>query len=127
MAMTEEQLRGFATNYVEHNDAQPEELKLTPAERHAVERSKAEAAEFMLMKASLIETTASRGWPYVLKFAESVIRDLEREAIAEEDDAKANGMRRDARGARKFKDELLRRIDIAKLQDPSTFIEVITH
>lgn len=80
----------------------------------------------MEMKAGLVETTASRGWPYIEKFAETVVRNLEREAIAEEDDAKANGLRRDARGARKFKDELFSRIFLAKNQEPEQFNEVAT-
>lgn len=83
--------------------------------------------DLMVMKAALIETTATRGWSYVEKFAETVVRDLEKTAIAEDDDAKANGLRRDARGARKFKDELLRRISIAKnMETEDTFIEVAT-
>lgn len=85
-----------------------------------------EAKDLMEMKAALIETTASRGWPYVEKFAETILRLLELEAIAEEDDVKGNGLRRDARGARKFKDELFRRIAIAKNQEPETFVEVAT-
>ena len=84
------------------------------------------SSDLMVMKAALIETTASRGWSYVAKFAETVVRNLEQQAIAEEDDAKANGLRRDARGARKFKDELFRRIALAKEQEPETFIEVAT-
>jgi hypothetical protein len=83
--------------------------------------------DLMAMKAALIETTASRGWVYVKKFAETVVRDLEKQAIAEEDDVKANGMRRDARGASKFKDELFRRLELAKAFDSSdTFIDVAT-
>lgn len=82
--------------------------------------------DLMVMKAALIQTTSSAGWSYVEKFAETVVRNLESAAIAEEDDAKANGLRRDARGARKFKDELFRRIEIAKLQEAPTFIEVAT-
>lgn len=78
----------------------------------------------MQMKAALLETTATRGWAYIEKFSETIVRNLEAEAIQEEDDAKANGLRRDARGARKFKDELLRRIVLAKTQEPETFLEV---
>ncbi len=83
-------------------------------------------ASLMQMKAALIETTASRGWGYVEKFAETVVRELESTAIAEEDDAKAAGLRRDARGARKFKDELFKRINLARNQEPETFLEVAT-
>lgn len=83
-------------------------------------------AQLMQMKAALLETTATGGWSYVEKFAETVVRNLESAAIAEEDDVKANGLRRDARGARKFKDELFKRVNIAKNQEPSEFIEVAT-
>lgn len=82
--------------------------------------------DLMVMKAGLIETTSSRGWSYIEKFAETILRDLEKEAITEEDDVRANGLRRDARGARKFKDELFNRIQLAKSQDAPTFIEVAT-
>lgn len=101
------------------------ELQLTPQEQKALETAKAATAALMEMKAALIETTASRGWPYILKFAETVVRELEDKALAEDDDAKANGLRRDARGARKFKNELFNRIAGAKNQEPETFMEVI--
>lgn len=127
MELTPEQRSTFATNYVAP-DTQPEDkLTLTPAEQQAFESKKAEAAEYMLMKAALIETSASRGWPYIIKFAEATLRDLEKEAINEEDDTKANGLRRDAKGARKFWGELVRRINLAKTQEPAQFLEVITH
>lgn len=85
-----------------------------------------EAAQ-MVMRAALIETTASRGWSFVEKFAETVVRDLEAKALEEDDDEKANGFRRDARGARKFKDELFKRIQIARNFDTKDgFVEVVT-
>lgn len=80
----------------------------------------------MQMKAALLETTASKGFYFVEKFAETVVRELESKAIAEEDDTKANGLRRDARGARKFKDELFTRINMAKNQEAEAFVEVAT-
>jgi hypothetical protein len=66
------------------------------------------------------------GWSYIERFAETIVRELESAAIAEDDDAKANGLRRDARGARKFKDKLFERIAIAKNQEPEEFLEVAT-
>lgn len=83
-------------------------------------------AALMQMKAAMLEMTASSGWPYFQKFAETVVRNLESAAIAEEDDAKANGLRRDARGARKFKDEIFKRVEIARTQEPAEFMEVAT-
>lgn len=82
--------------------------------------------DLMEMKAAMLEITASRGWAYIEKFAETIARELERAAIEEEDDTKAHGLRRDARGARKLKDELLRRVNLAKNQEPETFVEVAT-
>lgn len=99
-------------------------VELTPAEQAAIAQAKQATQALMEMKAALIEVTSSRGWTYVEKFAETVVRNLEQAAIAEEDDAKANGLRRDARGARKFKDELMKRIAMAKHQEPENFIEV---
>lgn len=82
--------------------------------------------DLMVMKAALIQTTASAGWRYVETFAETVVRNLESASILEDDDQKANGLRRDARGARKFKDELFRRIELAKAQEAESFIDVAT-
>lgn len=81
-------------------------------------------AALMQMKAAMLETTATKGWFYLEKFAETVVRELESAAIAEEDDIKASGLRRDARGARRFKDELFRRVLMARNQEPETFMEV---
>lgn len=84
-------------------------------------------AALLVMKAALIETTASRGWPFVERFAETVVRDLETKALEEDDDVKASGLRRDARGARKFKDDLFKRIQIARNFDTEEgFVEVVT-
>lgn len=84
-------------------------------------------SELLAMKAALLEMTATRGWSFFQKFAETVVRDLETKAVAEEDDVKANGLRRDARGARKFKDELFRRVELAKsFESQDSFIEVAT-
>lgn len=86
-----------------------------------------QGAALMVMKAALIETTASRGWLYVERFAEAVVRDLESKALEEDDDNKASGLRRDARGARKFKDDLFKRIQIARNFDTKDgFVEVVT-
>lgn len=86
-----------------------------------------QVAALLVMKAALIETTASRGWAFVERFAETVVRDLEAKALAEDDDNKANGFRRDARGARKFKDDLFTRIQMARnLDTKDGFVEVVT-
>ena len=86
-----------------------------------------EVAALMVMKAALIETMASRGWQFVERFAETVVRDLETKALSEDDEIKASGYRRDARGARKFKDDLFKRLLIARnLDNKDGFVEVVT-
>jgi len=124
--LTDEQKRTFATPLVDVPKQANEGETLTPEEQQAINRANAETQALMQMKAALIETSASRGWFYVEKFAETIVRNLEQAAIAEEDDTKANGLRRDARGARKFKDELFKRIALAKSQEVPNFIEVVT-
>ena len=84
-------------------------------------------AALMTMKAALVEVTASRGWMFVERFAETGVRELETKALDEDDDATANGLRRDARGARKFKDDLFKRINIGRNFDSADgFVEVVT-
>lgn len=85
-------------------------------------------AQLMVMKAALMETTSTHGWQYIERFAEAVCRDLENQALAEEDDAKANGLRRNAKGAREFLVNLSLRISMAKQlnEEPTTddFLEL---
>lgn len=80
------------------------------------------------LKQRLTETTMTLGWADIKKFAETVVRDLEKKALAEEDDTKANGLRRNAKGARDFMEDLFHRIDLAKQinDEPTdeTFLEV---
>lgn len=126
--LTPEQLKVFTTNLITPSSSYQDEEQqtLTAEEQRAVAKVNAETQALMQMKAALIETGASRGWSYVEKFAETIVRNLEQAAIAEEDDTKANGLRRDARGARKFKDELFKRIAMAKSQEVPNFLEVVT-
>lgn len=101
----------------------PEEV----AEPQEAAPDNTQQAALMVMRAAIIETTASRGWLYVERFAETVVRDLEAKALAEDDDEKSNGLRRDARGARKFKDDLFTRLLMARSYDPKdNFVEVVT-
>lgn len=66
------------------------------------------------LKQRLTETTMTPGWADIKRFAETVVRDMEKKALAEEDDNKANGLRRNAKGARDFMEDLFHRLDIAK-------------
>ena len=69
------------------------------------------------MKKSIIETTNTVGWAYITKFANTVATDMERAAIDEEDDTKGNSLRREAKAARKFLNDLLTRIEMARQVD----------
>lgn len=124
--LTAEQLKTFATNHVIEDRQSEVPETLTVEEQQAIVKANAETQALMQMKAALIETGASRGWAYVEKFAETIVRELEAKSIDEDDDAKATGFRRDARGARKFKDELFKRITLAKRQEVPNFVEVVT-
>jgi hypothetical protein len=94
------------------------------------EQKELSQAELMQMKLRLMETIRTAGWAYIQRFAETIVRELEREAINEDDDTKATGLRRDARGAQKFKDRLFSRIQIATSfeKEPSadTFLDIAT-
>jgi hypothetical protein len=124
--LSEAQKAAFTNRWVESTVTLDEKPIISQVEQQAVAKTNAETQALMQMKAALIETTASRGWFYIDKFAETIVRELETKALAEDDDQKANGLRRDARGARKFKDELLKRIALAKKQEPENFLEVVT-
>jgi hypothetical protein len=67
----------------------------------------------MQVKLRIASLVNNPDWPYAKKLAEETIKAMEREAIDEEDDAKASGLRRDARGARKFWNTFLNQLTIA--------------
>jgi hypothetical protein len=71
-------------------------------------------AQLMANKQALITITNTSGWRVFTRFAQTVLTDLERKALLEEDDAKASGYRRDARGARLFWEDVLKRVELAK-------------
>lgn len=85
--------------------------------------------EFLLIKAAFQQMTASEGWRRYLKFSESTIRDLEREALIEDDPTRREQLIHDARGARKYFEGVIRRIEIAKATDSEPtnddFLEVV--
>jgi len=72
-----------------------------------------EQAALVRMKAEFMQMTATLGWQRAEKFAETIIRDLERQSVNELDDHKATALRHDARGASKFWNEFKGRIDRA--------------
>ena len=69
-----------------------------------------EQTALVRMKAEFLQMTATLGWQRAEKFAETIIRDLERASVNEMDDVKATALRHDARGASKFWDEFKGRI-----------------
>lgn len=84
------------------------------------------AEDLLRMKAAMVNTTGTPGWQYIKKFAETVLREMDRKAIDEEDDDKATGYRRDAKGARAHWNTLLQRIEIAKaIESEDGFVEVV--
>lgn len=84
----------------------------------------------MQLKGNLIETTTTPGWQNITQFAGSILQGMKDEAFLEEDQAKAEGKRRDARGAMKFWTELTLAIARTKALDAAptadTFLDVVT-
>jgi len=74
----------------------------------------ANQAALMVMKKEIVATTNTTGWAYIRKFADRVVTDMERKAIDEEDDVKGNNLRREAKAARIFFNDLMTRIELAK-------------
>lgn len=70
-----------------------------------------------VLKAAFVSMSATEGWRHFARFAEQAIAAMERQVIDEPDDVKANGLRRDARGARRFWGILQASIECAKSQD----------
>ena len=67
----------------------------------------------MQTKQRLVTVIQHPGFKDVLALAEESLKELERQVIDEEDDGKATGLRRDAKGARKFWSGFLTRLNAA--------------
>jgi hypothetical protein len=59
----------------------------------------------------IITTTNTLGWSFLKELAEETVRQLEREAIDEDDDVKGNNLRREAKAARKFLNNFLNTVE----------------
>jgi len=78
------------------------------------------------VKAALIRISSDPAWNVMRQLAEEVVYGLERKAIDEDDEAKANTFRNDARGARKFWEKWLSLIEVTKSgEGADNFLEVI--
>lgn len=77
-------------------------------------------SELVAAKKDLVSTTATPGWYAIQRFAEAIVQGKERAAIDEEDDTRGNALRREAKAARSFMNELFERIEKAKQYDTPT-------
>jgi len=74
-----------------------------------------ETSQIIRVKQRIVQTTNTPGWNDIALLAEESVKKLEREAIDEEDDQKGTHLRREAKAARKFLTEFLKRINSARL------------
>jgi len=80
------------------------------------------------VRAAFLRITADPTWNILNEFAEGAIYDLEQKSIQEDDEIKAKTFRYDARGARRFWENFLGMVEIAKSgdKDPGeNFLEVV--
>jgi len=70
--------------------------------------------QYMQVKQRIVLTTNTPGWQDIVKLAEESVKQIERAAIDEEDDAKGANLRREAKAARKFITDFLARINSAR-------------
>jgi len=83
-------------------------------------------AQRMAVKAAFIRITSDQSWQVLRVFADDCVRELEQKALMEDNEDKAKTYRHDARGARKFWDNFLRQIDLAKgAESGENFLEVV--
>jgi len=73
-----------------------------------------ELNQLMQLKQRIAQTTNSAGWNDVVKLMEESVKRIERQAIDEEDDQKGNNLRREAKAARKFFTDFVKRINSAR-------------
>jgi lysyl-tRNA synthetase class I len=82
----------------------------------------------MRVKQRIVMTTNTPGWQDIHRLAEESVKQLERQAIDEEDDTKGATLRREAKAARKFINDFFARIESARQvsDEPTadTFLEI---
>jgi hypothetical protein len=82
--------------------------------------------QLMKIKGRFVALTNHPGWESFKVFSETILREMERAAINELDDTKANALRSDARGARRHWESLLKRVEMVKeIDSEDSFVEVV--
>jgi hypothetical protein len=66
------------------------------------------------VKQRIVQTTSTPGWSDVVKLAEESVKKIERLAIDEEDETKGSNLRREAKAARRFLTDFLKRINSSR-------------
>ena len=80
------------------------------------------------VRAAFLRITADQTWNVLRDFADEAVYELEQKCIQEDDEEKAKTYRHDARGARRFWEKLLGKVEAAKSgdMDPGeNFLEVV--
>ena len=80
------------------------------------------------VRAAFLRITADPTWNTLQDFAEEAIYELEQKSLQADDEDKAKTFRHDARGARKFWDTFLGKVESAKSGDVDpgeNFLEVV--
>lgn len=81
------------------------------------------------VRAAFIRITADATWNTLRDFADEAVYQLEQKCIQEDDEEKAKTFRHDARGARKFWEQMLSMVEVMKSGDAppknDDFLEVI--
>lgn len=80
------------------------------------------------VRAAFLRITADATWNTLRDFADEAVYDLEQKSLREDDEEKAKTFRHDARGARKFWEMFLGKIEAAKSGDADpgeNFLEVV--
>ena len=66
------------------------------------------------VRAAFIRITADQSWSVIRDLADEAVYQLEQKCLQEDDEEKAKTYRHDARGARRFWEQLLRLVELAK-------------
>lgn len=73
--------------------------------------------QMIVYKKEIAATTNTLGWRYICEIAERTVKELERQAIDEEDDLKGNTLRREAKAAGKFLKDFLLNVEVSRTVD----------
>jgi len=83
-------------------------------------------AHRLAVKAAFMRVTSDQSWNVMRDMADEVIYNLEQKSLQEDDEDKARTFRHDARGARRFWEQWLRMIEVAKeTETGDNFLDVV--